>query len=341
MLIPLSSSQPRRETRPRGSSIRGQQAGTRVKNQGLAGSRYGADAAPLVHLGTTDGSRLAARPEPGSSGRQCPPGGAAQAARPRPPDTGCSSPAEGQRREGAGSDCQTARGAPRAQSPAHLRVHFARQILGAHTHLLFQGAAGARPRDGAGVRAGAVFAVRLQVAHGAGGGVGGGEEKGTPRASAAPGPSEEVGRGAVSGALRGCGAGWRWGLRGAVKGSRRVGLGSHQVWRVRRRRHWEPERSRSGRRLRLFTATRECARGGGGGRGPEPASAGARPAPSPSLPAVSGGTCSQSPQPTAGSPRPGPWRASLWRGFSPLFLVLFLSLSHLSPFPSPRLVFKL
>lgn len=130
MLIPLSSSQPRRETRPRGSSIRGQQAGTRVKNQGLAGSRYGADAAPLVHLGTTDGSRLAARPEPGSSGRQCPPGGAAQAARPRPPDTGCSSPAEGQRREGAGSDCQTARGAPRAQSPAHLRVHFARQILG-------------------------------------------------------------------------------------------------------------------------------------------------------------------------------------------------------------------
>lgn len=122
--------------------------------------------------GRTDGRRRTVGPEPGRAGRQCPPGGVVQAARPRPPDTGCSSPAEGQRRKGAGSDCQIARGAPRAPSPAHLRVYFTQQVPGAQTHLLLQGAAGARARAGAGARAGAVLAVRLQVAHGAGGGVG-------------------------------------------------------------------------------------------------------------------------------------------------------------------------
>lgn len=76
--------------------------------------------------------------------------------------------AAGRRRErlpdrAGGPACPVPRPPPRALRPTN---------PGAHTHLLFQGAAGARPRDGAGVRAGAVFAVRLQVAHGAGGGVG-------------------------------------------------------------------------------------------------------------------------------------------------------------------------
>lgn len=58
--------------------------------------------------------------------------------------------------------------------------------------------------------------------------------------------------------------------------------------------------------------------GGGGGRGPEPASAGAGPAPSPACRTVSGGTRSQSPPPTTGSPRSRPRRAGLRPGLSPL-----------------------
>lgn len=161
--------------------------------------------------------------------------------------------------------------APRALSPAHLRVHFARQVSGPRTHLLLQRAAGARARAGAG----AVLVVRLQVAHGAGGGERVGRARRRAPARRWKGRGERCAPGVRGGVAVG-------GARGGERGGRRDGLGSHQVWRVREAgRHWEPEPSRSGRRLRLFTATAECAGGGsgsgGGGRAPgEGAGAGRR-----------------------------------------------------------------
>lgn len=153
--------------------------------------------------------------------------------------------------------------APRALSPAHLRVHFARQVSGPRTHLLLQRAAGARARAGAG----AVLVVRLQVAHGAGGGERVGRARRRAPARRWKGRGERCAPGVRGGVAVG-------GARGGERGGRRDGLGSHQVWRVRE----------AGRHC-LFTATAECAGGGsgsgGGGRGPEPASAGAGPAPRP------------------------------------------------------------
>ena len=119
---------------------------------------------------------------------------------------------------------------------------------------------------------------------------------------------------------------------------------------MRRGRHWEPEPSRSGRRLRLFTATGECARGGGGGGGGgrapgEGAGAGRRRGAGAGT-GLSWGPASPPPPPSPRSPgeraanprrplraRPGPGRGAPVSGgafpFSPSsFLSLSLSLLH-------------
>lgn len=127
--------------------------------------------------------------------------------------------AAGRRPERLPDRPRAAREAQRALSPAHLRVHFTPTS---------PGAADPPPppecrRSPSPCRCPCwCWCCARRPASGCswcGGWGGGGEGKGTRRASAAPGPGEEVGRGAVSGALRECGAGWRWGARGAVRGA--------------------------------------------------------------------------------------------------------------------------
>lgn len=169
---------------------RGQRAGPRVENEGRTGSRRGA-----------------VRPEPGRAWRQCPPGGAVQAVRLRPPDTRCSSRAEGQRRKGSGSDGHTG---PRAPSP-----------LPTSACTPPDESRGRRPTSSSGVPPEPEPVPVLVLCSSSGfrllmvrGVEWGRREEGNAEGERGAGPGEEAGGGAVSGALRGCRAGWRWGGAG-------------------------------------------------------------------------------------------------------------------------------
>lgn len=152
----------------------------------------------------------------------------------------------------------------------------------------------------------------------------------------------------MSGALRGCGAGWRWGARGAVRGAaaasgrghikfggcgRRGGGAAGEALRTGAEPEWPPPPPfHCDRRVRPRRRRRRGAGAGGGGGRRAAAGGGGRnrpqlgPGQPPALRAVSGGTRSQSPPPTEDSPRPG--RGALASaGLSP-------SLSWSLPLPS-------
>lgn len=151
---------------------RGQRAGRSAENEGRACSRRRADAAQLAHRGT-HGRRPARYPPLAREGGETMPNRRGSPGR-TPPPAGHRlllpgrRAAAGRRREPL-PDRAGGRARPVPRPPPRA-LH--RTSPGAQTHLLLQGTAGARARAGAGARAAAVLAVRLQVAHGAGGGVG-------------------------------------------------------------------------------------------------------------------------------------------------------------------------
>lgn len=162
---------------------RPQRAGRRARDARAAS--VGRPPRRLSTTGRTARGPRAARPKPGRAGRQCPPGGGVQAARPRLLDTGCCSLAEGQRREGAGSDVQTGpvrplpRPSPRALHPTSPAAADSPPPPGCR-------------RSPSPCRCWWCARRPASGCSWCGGWGEGGEGKGTRRASAAPGPGEEV-----------------------------------------------------------------------------------------------------------------------------------------------------